>query len=104
MHYFQSILVCNDLEKEEKAGCFAFIVLKMHYYCKCFVALPHGDVGWSAVCVIVVFPDHTHLLFDFGEEGHLFQRNDEKQRSFPPLALTQRIVRFLSEPNKIVFP
>ena len=33
-------------------------------YCnyKCSVALPHGAVGWSAVCDLV-FPDHTHLLF-----------------------------------------
>ena len=28
----------------------------------CLVALPHGAVGWSAVC-IVVFSDHTRLLF-----------------------------------------
>ena len=30
--------------------------------CQCFVALPHGAVG-STQCVVVVFPDHTHLLF-----------------------------------------
>ena len=102
MHYFQSILVCNHLEKEEKAWCFAFIVFKMYCYCKCSVALPHGAVGWSALCEIVVIPDLTHLLFDFGDEGHLFQRNDEKQRSFLSLALTQRVVHFLSEPNKTV--
>ena len=46
----------------EKAGCFAFIVLQMYYYYKCSVALPHGAVGWSQN-VIVVFPDHAHLLF-----------------------------------------
>ena len=34
----------------------------MYCYYKCSVALPHGDVGWSAVCD-VVFPYHTHLLF-----------------------------------------
>ena len=38
---------CNSGGK--KAGCFAFIVLQMHCYYKCFVALPHGDMGWSAV-------------------------------------------------------
>ena len=32
--------------KEEKAGCFAIIVLQMHCYYKC----PRGAVGWSAVC------------------------------------------------------
>ena len=50
MHYFVSILVCNHLKEEEKADCFAIIVLQMYLYCKCYVALPHGAVGWSAVC------------------------------------------------------
>ena len=40
----------NHLEGEEKVGCFAFIVLQMSCYCKCYVALPHGAMGWSAVC------------------------------------------------------
>ena len=40
---------CN-LDVEERAGCFAFIVLRMSCYCKCSVALPHGAMGWSAVC------------------------------------------------------
>ena len=43
-------LFCNHLEEEEKAGCFAFIVLKMYCYYKCSVAFPHSAVGWSAVC------------------------------------------------------
>ena len=42
--------LCNYLEEEEKAGCFAIIVLHMHSYYKCSVALPHGATGWSAVC------------------------------------------------------
>ena len=41
---------CNHLKGEEKAGCFAFIVLQTNCYYKCSVALLHGDVGWSAVC------------------------------------------------------
>ena len=45
-----SVLFFNHLEEEKKAGYFAFIVLKMSCYCKCFVALPHGVLGWSAVC------------------------------------------------------
>ena len=40
---------CNHLEDEEKAGCFAIIVLQMYCYYKCSVALPHGAVSWSAV-------------------------------------------------------
>ena len=39
----------NHLEEGEKAGCVA-IVLQMYCYYKYFVALPHGVVGWSAVC------------------------------------------------------
>ena len=48
MHYFVFSLV----EEEERAGagCFSFIVLRLSCYCKCPVALPHGTVGWSALC------------------------------------------------------
>ena len=42
-----SILV---LQMEKKAGCFAIIVLQVYCHCKCSVALPHGAVGWSAMC------------------------------------------------------
>ena len=52
---------CNHLEEEEKAGCFAIIVLRMYCYYKCSVALPHGAVGWGAVCDCNI-PDHTHFL------------------------------------------
>ena len=45
---------CNHLEEEEKAGCLAIIVLQMYCYYKCSVALPHGGVGWSAVCDCVI--------------------------------------------------
>ena len=38
-----------ELDEEKRAGCFAFIVFLMSYYCKCPEALPHGAVGWSAV-------------------------------------------------------
>ena len=57
-------LICNHLEEEAKAGCFAFIVLKMYCYYKCSVALPLGAVGWSAV-VIVIFSDHNYFLVIF---------------------------------------
>ena len=43
-------LICNHLDEEERAGCFAFIVFQMSCYCKCVVALPHDAVGWCAVC------------------------------------------------------
>ena len=41
---------CNHREEDERAGCFPFIVLRMSCYCKCSMTLPHGAVGWSAVC------------------------------------------------------
>ena len=37
-------------EEEEKAICFPIIVLQMYCYYKYSVALPHGAMGWSAVC------------------------------------------------------
>ena len=48
MHYLSSF--CNNLEVAERAGHFAIIVFRMSCYCNCFVALPHGAVGWPAVC------------------------------------------------------
>ena len=33
----------------------------MYCFYKYSVALPHGYVGWSAVCDLV-FPDHSHFL------------------------------------------
>ena len=41
---------CNHIEEEEKADCFDIIVLQMYCYYKCSVTLPHGAVGWSALC------------------------------------------------------
>ena len=41
VHYFVSFLILHQLVEEERAGCFAFIVLRMSCYCKCSVTLPH---------------------------------------------------------------
>ena len=32
-------------EEEQKAGCFAIIVLQMYFYFQCSVGLPHGAVS-----------------------------------------------------------
>ena len=40
--------------------CFSNVLLLL-VFCKCFVALPRGAMGWSALCD-VVFPDHTHFF------------------------------------------
>ena len=50
MYYFVSILVLQHLDEEEKASCFAIIVLQMYCYYKYSVALPYSAVVWSAVC------------------------------------------------------
>ena len=47
VHCFVSFLV---LGKRERAGCFTLFVFLVSCECYCSVALPHGAVGWSAVC------------------------------------------------------
>ena len=54
---------CNHLEEEEKAGCSDIIVLQM--YCYKNIMRPCLTVPWVGLqCMIVVFPDHTHLRFE----------------------------------------
>ena len=48
--YLVCYVFCNHLKVEEKAGCFAIIVLQIYCYYACSVTHPHGAVGWSAVC------------------------------------------------------
>ena len=62
MHYFP-FQFCNHLDEEERAGCFAKIVL-------CLVTVNVLGlflmVPWFRLqCVIVIFPDHTHLPFGY---------------------------------------
>ena len=42
--------VCNHLNRDRRAGCFALTVLLMSCDSQCSVALPHGAVGWSVIC------------------------------------------------------
>ena len=51
--------LCNHLDAEKKAGCYAQFVFLLSR--DCCVALPRGAMGLSAF-VIVVFPDHTHYF------------------------------------------
>ena len=44
--YIQRLVLSDE---KVRAGCFAFIFVHMSCYCKCFVALPHSDVGCSEV-------------------------------------------------------
>ena len=43
-------ILSSFLDEEEGAGCLGFIDIWMSRYCKPLVALPHGAMGWSAVC------------------------------------------------------
>ena len=59
VRYFVPILVFNHIDGEERAGCFAFL----SSWCLVivgwlFLAVPQVSLQF----VIVVFPDHTHLL------------------------------------------
>ena len=49
MHLFSDVNKYN-LEEDEKAGCSVILVVGMYSCCGFSVALPHGAVGWSAVC------------------------------------------------------
>ena len=56
-----TVLFCNHLEEEKKAGCFSSIVLQIIVTINVMWLLL--TVSWVGLqCVIVVFPDHTHLL------------------------------------------
>ena len=46
IQYFVSSYFCNQLDGEERAGCFTLIVFLMSYFdCKRSAALPRGAVG-----------------------------------------------------------
>ena len=49
------IVVFHDTHLHFGYGCFTFIVFLMSYDCHCIVTLPHGAVGWSAVCDCGIF-------------------------------------------------
>ena len=51
-------LFCNHFDGEERAGCFTLLVFLVSCDCYFSVDFPH-----CMQCVIVVFPEHTHLLF-----------------------------------------
>ena len=85
-----SFQFCNYLEEEERAGCSAFIVLRMSCYCKCFVALPHGAMGWSEVCdcgisrsyslTFCVLENDTFFLLSIGSNQKTENRPDMTEK------------------------
>ena len=58
-----SFAIILTRKRERELIAFALIVFPMSCDRLCSVAFSHGVVGWSAMCVFVVFPDHTHSLF-----------------------------------------
>ena len=49
---------CNHLEEEERAGCFSYRCLAAVNVLWLFLTVP-----WvGLLCVIVVFPEHSHVL------------------------------------------
>ena len=72
MHYFVSFYFCNHLNEEEREVV-AFLLLSF----RCLVTV---DVLWlfsMLLCVgsqfvIMVFPDHTHLLFDIAPKVQMY--------------------------------
>ena len=47
---------CNNLDREERVGYFTLSSW-------CLVALPHGAVGWSAVCDCGIFCSYSLTFF-----------------------------------------
>ena len=59
---FVSILVCNNLVGEERAGCFALFVFLLAR--DCCVALPHNATGLSAVCDCGISCSYSLTILD----------------------------------------
>ena len=54
---------CNQLDGEEKAGCFTLTVYLMSCDNQCSVALPHGAFGWSAKQQVSIYRKyHNYTL------------------------------------------
>ena len=54
LFWYALLCVCSSfaiiLKRKTEPVALLFIVLRMSCYCNCSVALPHGALGWSAVC------------------------------------------------------
>ena len=59
--------LCFVIQYEKRAGCFTLIVFMISGDCLCSVAGSSSRaVPWDGLqCVIVVFPDNTHLLSSY---------------------------------------
>ena len=53
---------CNQLDGEEKAGCFPLTVYLMSCDNQCSVALPHGAVGWSVKQQVSIYKKYHNYI------------------------------------------
>ena len=72
IQYFVSFLFCNHLDGEEKAGCFTLTVFLVTCDSQCFVALPHGAVGSSAVCDCCITLSYSLAFYTVTCFGNVF--------------------------------
>ena len=49
--------------KFDIAGCFTLTIFLVSYDCWCSVTLPHGALGWSAVCDCDIPLSNSSLTF-----------------------------------------
>ena len=62
IQYFESFLLCNHLDWEERVGCLTLTVFLMYYESLLCLFL---RVPWDILqCMVVVFPDHTTCFLD----------------------------------------
>ena len=61
VRYFMSLLVCNHLDGEERAGCFASFVFLVSR--DCCVVLPQGVIGLSAASDCGISWSYSLLFF-----------------------------------------
>ena len=57
IQYLVSILVLHSFRYGRESWSLYFIVFLLSCDCKCSVSIPHGVVGWSAVCDCGIFWD-----------------------------------------------
>ena len=56
------MIITKQLDEEERAGCFAFVVVWMYSNCKCPAVLPQSAVGWSVVCDCRIIPTYFLVI------------------------------------------
>ena len=69
VRYLASILFCNHLDEEERAGFFVLVVFLVSH--DCCVALTHDAMGLSAVCDCGISWSYSLTIFGVNGQGQL---------------------------------